>query len=214
MRGMRDGGWGMGEAELRGASIASSPSLIAHPSSLIPLGGLARRGHGLRLPAVEAIPAELVGGPNLVREAERVGPAFLFSPPPAIPRELNHAGLSATLDHRRPDEVGAARTGVHLHSIDHPFRMGIKQLGDQADDFDSRDRAHEGDRRHIGPRRERNDIALEAICRAGAREDFGVDWHGRNISGDRHRLGTSFPSKQTKLTGKSAPERRGGLRQW
>jgi len=178
------------------------------------LGRLACDGRRLRLPAVEAIPAELVGGPNLVRKAERVGPTLLFSPPPAIPRELNHAALSTTLDHSSPDEVGAARTGVHLHSIDHPFRMGMEQVRDQTDDLDPRDGTHERDGRHIGAGREGNDIALEAIGRAGARENFRVDWHGRNISEDRHWLGTSSRSNKTKLTGKSAPERRGGLRQW
>ena len=171
-------------------------------------------GHRLQLPAVEAIPAEFVGGANLVREAEGIDPALLFRPPPAIPRELNHAALSTTLDHSSPDEVGAARTGVHLHSIDHPFRMGMEQLSDEADDLDPRDGAHERDGRHISARREVNDVALEAIGRARARQDFGVDWHGRNISGDRRWLGASAPSKQTKLTAKSAPERRGGLRQW
>ena len=217
MSGMRDEGREMRAEGLNGAFLPASPLPIPHPSSLIPqttLGGLGGEGHRVQLPAVEAIPAELVGGPNLVRKAERVGPTLLFSPPPAIPRELNHAALSTTLDHSSPDEVGAARTGVHLHSIDHPFRMGMEQVRDQTDDLDPRDGTHERDGRHIVAGREGNDIALEAIGRAGARENFRVDWHGRNISEDRHRLGTSSRSNKTKLTGKSAPERRGGLRQW
>jgi len=179
------------------------------------LGVLA--GEGCRLlevPAVEAIPAEFVGGANLVGEAEGIDPALLFRPPPAIPRELNHARLSAAFDNRGPDEIGAARTGVHPQPIDHPFRVGMEQLVDEADDFDPRDGAHERDGGHIGTRRERNDVALETIGRAGARQDSGVDWHGRNISGHRHRLGTSHPLKKTKLTGESAPERQGGVRQW
>ena len=179
------------------------------------LGGLAGERSGLlEVPPVEAIPAEFVGGANLVGEAEGIDPALLFRPPPAIPRELNHARLSAAFDNRGPDEIGAARTGVHPQPIDHPFRMGMEQLVDEADDFDPRDGAHERDGGHIGTRRERNDVALETIGRAGARQDSGVDWHGRNISGDRHRLGTSHPLKKTKLTGESAPERQGGVRQW
>ena len=217
MSGMRDEGREMRAEGLNGAFLPASPLPIPHPSSLIPqttLGGLGGEGHRVQLPAVEAIPAELVGGANLVGKAERVEPAFLFRPPPAVPREVDHAGLSTALDHRRPDEVGAARTGVHLHSIDHPFRMGMEQVRDQTDDLDPRDGTHERDGRHIGAGREGNDIALEAIGRAGAREDFRVDWHGRNISGDRCWLGASAPSTQTKLTARSAPERRGGLRQW
>ena len=178
------------------------------------LGGLAGERRGLQLPAVETIPAELVGGANLVGEAERIDPALLFRPPPAIPRELYDPRLAAALDHCSPDEIRAARTGVHLNSIDHPFRMGMEQLSDEADDLDPRDGAHERDGRHISARREVNDVALEAIGRARARQDFGVDWHGRNISGDRDRLRTSSPATRTKLTGKSALERRDGLRQW
>ena len=202
----------MREADLRGATLASSR--IPHPPSHFPLGGVAGEGRRLQLPAVEAIPAELVGGPNLIGEAERIEPTLLFRAPSAIPRELNYAGLSTTFDHGGPDEVGAARTGVYLHSIDHPFRMSMEQVGDQTDNFDPRDGAHERDGRHIRPRREGNDVALEAFSRAGAREDVGVDWHGRNISGDWHRLGRSSPLQQTKLTGRSAPERQGGFRQW
>ena len=179
------------------------------------LGRLAGERSGLiEVPPVEAIPAELVGGANLVGEAEGIDPPLLFRPPPAIPRELNHSRLSAAFDNRGPDEIGAARTGVHPQPIDHPFRMGMEQLVDEADDFDPRDGADERDGGHIGTRRERNDVALETIGRAGARQDFGVDWHGRNISGARHRLGTSYPSNETKLTGESAPERQGGIRQW
>ena len=178
------------------------------------LGGLADEGGGLQLPVVEAIPAELVGGANLVGEAERIDPSLLFRPPPTVPRELYYPRLSSALDNRRPHEIGAARTGVHLNPIDHPFRMSMEQLGDESDDFDARDGAHECDGRHIGASREGNDVALEAIGRAGARQDFGVDWHGRNISGERYRLGTSSPPAKTKLTGKSALTRRGGLRQW
>jgi hypothetical protein len=179
------------------------------------LGVFAGEGGGLlELPPVEAIPAEFVGSANLVGETEGIDPALLFRPPPAIPRELNHPRLSTALDHRRPDEIGATRTGIHLNPIDHPFRMGMKQLVDEADDFDPGDGAYERDGCHIGARRERDHIGLESIGRAGAGQDFGVDWHGRNISGHRYRLGTSSPSKRTKLTGESALERQGGIRQW
>ena len=179
------------------------------------LGGRAAEGSGLlEVPPVEAIPAEFVRGANLVGEAEGVDPALLFRPPPAIPRELNHPRLSGAFDNRGPDEIGATRTGIHLKPIDHPFRMGMEQLVDEADDFDSRHGAYERDGRHIRARRERDDIVLESIGRAGTGQDLCVDWHGRNISGDRHRLGTSYPSKKTKLTGESTPERQGGIRQW
>ena len=168
----------------------------------------------MQLPALEAIPAELVGGANLVGEPEGIDPTFLFRPPAAIPGELDPTRLSTALDYCGPDEIGAARAGIHLNSIDYPLRMGVKQVGDEADDLDPRDGAHERNGRHIRARREGNDVAFEAIGRAGARQDFGVDWHGRNISGDRHRLGTSPPGKRTKLTGKSALARQGGLQQW
>ena len=179
------------------------------------LGGLAAKGGGLlELPPVEAIPAELVGGANLVWKAECIDPALLFRPPPAIPREPNHPRLSAALDNRCPDEIGTAGTRVHLKPIDHPLRMGVEQLVDEADDLDSRDGAHECDGWHISARGEGNDVVLEAIGRAGARQDFGVDWHGRNISGSLHRLDTSYRAKKTKLTGESIRERGGGVRQW
>ena len=121
---------------------------------------------------------------------------------------------SAALDNRCPDEIGTAGTGVHLKPIDHPLRMGVEQLVDEADDLDSRDGAHERDGWHISARGEGNDVVLEAIGRAGARQDFGVDWHGRNISGRWRGLGTSCPSKKTKLTGESTRARRGSVRQW
>ena len=179
------------------------------------LGGFAaEKGGLLEVPPVEAIPAEFVGGAYLVGETEGIDPALLFRPPSAIPRELNHARLAAAFDNRGPDEIGATRTGVNLKPIDHPFRMGMEQLVDEADDFDPRDGAYERDGRHIGARRERDCVGLESIGRAGTGQDSGVDWHGRNISGHRHRLGTSYPSKKTKLTGESAPERQGGVRQW
>ena len=168
----------------------------------------------MQLPPLEAIPAELVGGANLVGEPERIDPTFLFRPPAAIPRELNHTRMATALDYCGPDEIGATRAGIHLNSIDYPFRMGVKQVGDEADDLDPRDGAHERNGRHFHARREGNDVALEAFGRAGARQDFGVDGHGRNISGDRHRPGTSPPAKRTKLTGRSALAGRSGLRQW
>ena len=208
----------MGDERLHGAFVPSQPSLIPHPSSLIPLttlGVLAGEGcRSIEVPAVEAIPAEFVGGANLVGEAEGIDPALLFRPPPTIPRELNHARLSAAFDHGGPDEIGATRTGVHLKSIDHPFWMGMEQLVNEADDLDPRDRAYERDGCHIGARRERDRVGLESIGRARPGQDFGVDWHGRNISGRWHRLGTSSPSKKTKLTGESTLERQGGIRQW
>jgi hypothetical protein len=43
---------------------------------------------------------------------------------------------------------------------------------------------------------------------------LSVDRHGRNISGDRDLLGTSSAVNTTKLTDRSAPERRRGFRQW
>ena len=179
------------------------------------LGGLAAKSGGLlELPPVEAIPAEFVGGANLVREAEGIDPALLFRPPPAIPREPNHARLAPAFDDRGSDEIGTTRTGVDLHSIHHPFGMGMEQLVDEANDFDPRNGAHERDGRHIRARRERDHVGLESIGRAGTRQDFGVDWHGRNISGRWHRLGTSSPSEKTKLAGESARERKGGVRQW
>jgi len=178
------------------------------------LGGLTHVRRGLRVPAMEAIPSELVGGANLVGEAECIDPALLFRPPTAVPCKVNHARLSTTLDNCCSHEIGAAGTGIHLNSIDHPFRMRVKQLGDEADDFDPRDGAHERDGRHIRARREGNDVALEAIGRAGARQDLSVDRHGRNISGDRDLLGTSSAVNTTKLTDRSAPERRRGFRQW
>ena len=168
----------------------------------------------LELPPVEAIPAEFVGGANLVREAEGIDPALLFRPPPAIPREPNHARLAPAFDDRGSDEIGTTRTGVDLHSIHHPFGMGMEQLVDEANDLDPRNGAHERDGRHIRARRESDHVGLESIGRAGTRQDFGVDWHGRNISGRWHRLGTSSPSEKTKLAGESARERKGGVRQW
>jgi hypothetical protein len=185
------------------------------PDGRATLGGLAAEGSGLlELPPVEAVPAEFVGGANLVGEAEGIDPAFLFRSPSAIPCEPNHPRLSAAFDDRGPDEIGATRTGVDLKPIDHPLGMGMEQLVDEADDLDPRDRAHERDGRHIGARRERDHVGLESIGRAGTGQDFLVDWHGRNISGHRHRLGTAYRSKKTKLTGESAPERPGVVRQW
>ena len=169
------------------------------------LGELGADGRALlELPPVEAIPAEFVGGANLVREAEGIDPALLFRPPPAIPREPNHARLAPAFDDRGSDEIGTTRTGVDLQSIHHPFRMGMEQLVDEANDFDPRNGAHERDGRHIRARRERDHVGLESIGRAGTRQDFGVDWHGRNISKRLGFSGAGSFGRTTKLTAGSA----------
>ena len=185
------------------------------PRARTTLGGLASHGTGwLRVPSVEAIPPELVCRANLVGEAEGIHPAFLFRPPPAIPCELDDAGLPASLDDCGADEIGAPRPRIHLQPIDHPFRVGVQQLTDEADHLDTRDVPHEGDGRHVGARREGDDVVLEAVGRAGARQDFGVDRHGRNISGRWQRLGAANPATMTKLTAESARHAQGGFWQW
>jgi hypothetical protein len=158
----------------------------------------------LQLPLVKAVPAELVRGTDLIGESERVDPPLLFRSPPAVPGELDHAGLSAALDRDGAHEVRAPGSSVNSQVLDRPFRMGVQQLVDEPDHLDARNVSHEGDGLRVGSRGERDHIALELLGRAGAAEDLGVYGHGRNISTGRGLLGSTSPFNRTKLTGRSA----------
>jgi hypothetical protein len=176
--------------------------------------GAGLRGALVQLPPVEAIPPELIGGADLIGKSERVDPTLLLGPPAAVPGELDGAGLPATLDRHRPHEVRAPGAGVDAESLDRPFRVRVQQLADQADHLDARDIAHEGDRGRFCTRGECDDVGLEAIGGAGARQDLGVDWHGRNISARRAKLDRTTPSSKTKLTVQLAQPAAEAVRQW
>src|SRR5256885_3100584 len=47
-------------------------------------------------------------GPNLIGEAEAVGPAFLLGAPPAVPGKLEHLGSGRGVNLHGADEIGAA----------------------------------------------------------------------------------------------------------
>ena len=163
---------------------------------------------------MEAVPPELIGSANLVREAEGIHPALLFRPPPAIPGELDDSRLPASFDEGGADEIRASRARIHLQPVDHPLGVGMEQLVDQADHLDARDVPHQRDGWDVGTRREGDDVVLEAVGRAGARQDFGVDGHGRNISGRQHWPGTVGERTRTKLTTESAPDTQSRFWQW
>ena len=169
------------------------------------LGGLAERGLArAQLPVMEAVPPEFVGGADLVGEPERVDPTLLFGAPAAVPCELDDPRLATTFDSDRANEIRAARPCVDLQMLDEPFRMGMEQLIDEPDHFDPRHATDERDRRSLGAGCERGDVSFESLGRARAREDFGVNRHGRNISGWHRALRAAGPVIKTKLTGGSA----------
>ena len=179
------------------------------------LGAGARlRGALVQLPPVEAIPPELIGGADLIGKSERVEPTLLLGPPAAVPRELDGAGLPATLDRYRTDEVRASGPGIDTQSLDHPFRVRVQELVDETDHLDARGIAHERDRGRFCTRGECDDVGLEAIGGAGARQDLGVDWHGRNISARGAELDRTTASWKTKLTVQLAQPAAEAVRQW
>lgn len=156
---------------------------------------------------METVPAELVGGSDLIGEAERIDPALLFRAPTAVPGELDHAGLSAALDRDGSDEVRASRSGIDAQAIDSPLGMRVQQLVDEPDDLDARYVPYERDGRRLGAGGEGGNVSLEAFRGAGARQDLGINRHGRNISGTTPVSGAPTTAKQTNLTAQST---RGG----
>ena len=60
--------------------------------------GLAPAGAGVLVPALEAVPAELIGGADLIGKPVGIDPTLLLSPPSAVPGELEHARLTAAVD--------------------------------------------------------------------------------------------------------------------
>ena len=166
------------------------------------LGGGALYG----LPAVEAVPPELIRRADLIGESEGVDPAFLLGTPPAVTCELEYARFSSALDSSGPDEVGASRACVDVQALDRPFRVRVKNLVDEAEHLDARDDAGVGDRFGLEARCEREDVGLETIAGGRPREESGVNRHGRNISKRLSRAGATGFSLQTKLTGGSAQQ--------
>ena len=161
------------------------------------------------LPAVEAVPAELVRGPDLVREAERVHPSFLLGTPAAVPRELEHSRFPGAFDDDRADEIGAARPCVDVQSLDGPLGVGVKDLVHEADHLDPGNGARVGDRGGVDTRRQGDDVGLEAVGGGRSREELSVYRHGRNIPRRDALSNTNVLSLQTKLTGESAQAFRG-----
>ena len=155
-------------------------------------------------PALKAVPAELICGADLIRKAVRVHPPLLFGPPAAIPGELEHTGLTGAFHHDGPDEVGATGAGVYVKTLDRPLGVRVQQVVDEADHLDARHVPGEGDRGGLRSRGEGDDIGLEALAGAGAREDLGVDWHGRNISKRGGFSDGDLVRRRTKLTAGSA----------
>jgi len=158
----------------------------------------------VQLPAVEAVPTELVGGANLIGETIRVDPALLLRSPTTIPRELDEPSVSAAFHRDRAHEIGAARAPVDPQMVDRPLGMGVKQLIDEADHFDARDGAHQRDAGRLRASSKRDDVSLESLGSEAASEDLGVYGHGRNISGIASILGATSRSTWTKLTARSA----------
>lgn len=147
------------------------------------------------LPVQEAVPAELVRGPDLVGEPERIDPALLFRPPAAVPGELEDAGLAAAFHDRRAHEVGAAGACVDPNALDREFRMRVQKLVDEPDHLDARHLAREDDRRRLGSGGERNDVGLEFTGGGRLRQYLGIYRHERNIKvcfGGAERLGPKW----------------------
>ena len=164
------------------------------------LGGVRRT----QLPSFEAVPPELVGRADLIRETEGVDPALLLRSPTAVPGKLDDTDVATALNCHGSDEIRASRARVDLKAIDHPFRVRVEQLIDESDHLDARNSPHQRDRRGLSATREGEDICLESISRAGTAENGGVDWHAGNISGCR-RIRAPFVSvNETKLTAESA----------
>jgi hypothetical protein len=151
------------------------------------------RGRRPLLPSLKAVPAELVSGADLVGKAKRVEPALLLRSPAAVPGKLEQSRITSALDHNGADEIGAPGPSINVQPVDRELGVSVEQVIDEPDYLDARNGSREGNRGHVGARCERDDLGLEALRRAGARKQFGIDRHGRNIqmctpsagSGDR-----------------------------
>ena len=166
------------------------------------------------VPVLEAIPAELVGRADLVGKAECVDPAFLFGSPAAIPGELEPSRLAPTFNDSSPDEVRAPGSRVHVHPFDSELGVRVKQLIDEPDHLDTRDVTRQRDRARFRAGSEGHDVSFEGVRRAGAGQQFEVEWHGRNIQTDGSRAGSRRHPMRTKLTAGSAHAAGSGARQW
>ena len=155
-------------------------------------------------PPLKAVPTELICCTDLIGKAVRIHPPLLFGPPAAIPGELERTRLTGGFHQDRPDEIGAAGARVYVKALDRPFRVRVQQVVDEADHLDARHVPREGDRGSLLARDEGNDVGLEALAGTGAREDLGVDWHGRNISKRLGFSGAGSFGRKTKLTAGSA----------
>ena len=175
---------------------------------------LGRRRRRALLPSLEAVPAELVGGANLVGVPIRIEPSLLLGPPSAVPREIEAAPLASTLDDDRSHEVRAPRTRVDVQPFDGELGVGMEQLIDQPDYLDPRNVAGNRNRGDLSARREGDDVGFELGGRARARQQSSVDGHGRNIQMVTARAGSAGLTTRTKLTAGSAQARPGPRSQW
>ena len=177
-----------------------------------PGGGRLRSGP--LVPVLEALPAELVGRADLIREPKRVNPALLFGSPATIPGELEQTRLSATVDDHRADEIRATGPAVYVQAFDRELGVGVQELIDEPDHLDPRDVARHGDGGRLGARGVRDDVSLEGLGRAGVGQQVEVDWHGRNIQTDDRRSDSPAHPMKTKLAAGSALGAETGARQW
>ena len=166
------------------------------------------------VPVLEAVPAELVGRADLVGKAECVYPPLLFGSPAAIPGELEPPRLASTFNDNGPDEVRASGSRVDVHLFDRELGVRVKQLIDEPDHLDARDVTHHRDRARFRAGSEGDDVSFEGVRRAGAGQQFEVEWHGLNIQTDGSRSGSPRHPMRTKLTAGSAHRAGSGAQQW
>ena len=176
--------------------------------------GLTPAGAGVLVPALEAVPAELVRSADLVRKPVRVEPSLLLGPPTTVPRELEEARVAGALYDHRTHEIRAPRPCVDVQPLDGELRVRMEQLVDEPYHLDPRDVAGQGDSGDLSAGSERDDVGFEPGRRARARQQLGVDGHGRNIQMSRPRAGSAGLDTRTKLTAESARPRQSCRSQW
>lgn len=179
--------------------------LAYHPEeakllAMTTLGAARLRG----LPALEAVPPELVRGADLIGEPVGVDPALFLRAPATIPGELDQPRFSAAFNRDCSNEIGAAGTRIDLKSIDHPFWVRVEELIDESDHLDARHSPHECDRWRLAAIRKGENVGLESIGRARTAENGGVEGHAGNISGCCQISAPIVCTTETKLTAQSA----------
>ena len=119
---------------------------------------------------MKAAPVELLGGANLVGEAEVIRPPLLLRAPAAAPAEVEDVGRAAGTGLESADEIRASRRAGNRHAIHGHVGLVRQHLLEKPLDLHPRDVGVDPDAGCIAACEQQANIVLEALIRARTRE--------------------------------------------